>query len=65
MTDAGYEKFCFQMIEFAESLKGQYPGGNQMLFLIKNLVGVLLAETVQLERRVRDLEIDRFPTQRG
>ncbi|MCH8907637.1 MAG: hypothetical protein IH840_11150 [Candidatus Heimdallarchaeota archaeon] len=54
MTDRDYETFCFQMIEFAESL--DYTGGNQLLFLIQNLVGVLLAETVQLEKRVRDLE---------
>ena len=56
MTDPEYEKFYFQMIEFAESLKDQYPRGNQMLFLIKHLVGVLLTETVLLEKRVRELE---------
>ena len=44
MTDAEYEKFCFQMIEFTESLKCQYPEGNQMLFLIKHLVGVLFKD---------------------
>ena len=55
-TDREDEKFCFRMIEFAESLKDKYQGGNQLIFLIQNLVGVLLSETVKLERIVWDLE---------